>query len=96
MNAIIDKKWYRTDKFEPATEVPFGYSVWPIGRENFKHERCVPLCKPGRNEYEWQMNIDTSSLKYIEVESEELALRILQEAIRHGCDRDRFYEIVNA
>ena len=96
METIIDKTYGKEDVFEPVTEVPIGYSVWNIGRQNFPHERCVPLCKPGRNEYEWQMNIDTSSLKYIEVESEELALRILDEAGRKGVDRDRFYEIVNA
>lgn len=96
METIIDRKWYRTDRFEPVTEVPFGYCVWPIGRENFKHERCVPLCKSGHNVYAWQQNIDITSLKYIEVESEELALRLLEEAIRHGCDRKRFYEIVKA
>lgn len=96
MEKIIEKRSYRTDVFEPVTEVPFGYSVWAIGRHNFKHERCVPLAKDGHNEYDWQRNIDTKSLKYIMVDSEEIALRLLDEAIRHGCDRDRFYEIVNA
>ena len=97
MEKIIQTNSYgRIDVYEPVTEVPFGYFVWPIGRHNFKHERCVPLAKDGHNEYAWQRNIDTKSLKYITVDSEELALRLLDEAIRHGCDRDRFYEIVNA
>lgn len=95
MKTIIEKNWYRTDVFEQVTEVPDGYSVWPIGRENFQHERCVPLAKDGKNEEEWQRNIDVTSLKYIEVKSEELALRLLKEAIRRGCDKARFYEIVN-
>lgn len=95
MKTIVDKKWYRTDVFEQVTEVPDGYSIWPIGRENFRHERCVPLAKDGKNEEEWQCNIDVTSLKYIEVASEELALRLLGEAIRNGCDKERFYEIVN-
>ena len=96
METIIDKKYGRTDRFEPVTEVPFGYSVWNIGRHNFPHEKCVPLCKLGKNVYKWQRNIDPDSLKYIVVESEELALRILKEAGRKGVDRDRFYEIVNS
>lgn len=96
MKTIIDKKYGREDKFEQVAEVPFGYFVWNIGRHNFPHEKCVPLCKDGKNEFDWQRNIDINSLKYIEVESEELALRILKEAGRKGVDRERFYEIVNS
>ena len=96
METIIDKTWYRTDKFEPVTEIPFGYSVWNIGRRNFPHERCIPLAKPGHNEYSWQRNVDVTTLKYIMVETEELALRIMEEASQHGVSRERFYEIVNA
>ena len=95
MKTIIDKKWYRTDRFEPVEEVPQGYFVWNIGRQNFPHERCVPLAKDGINQEPWQMNVDVENLKYIEVETEELALRILKEASRKGVDRERFYEIVN-
>lgn len=84
--------WGQTRVYEPVTEVPFGYSVWNIGRKNFQHERCIPLCKPGQTKY----SVDPSSLKYIMVETEELALRILEEASRKGVDRGRFYEIVNA
>lgn len=96
MEVIIDKKFGREDKFEPVTEVPFGYSVWAIGRRNFPHEKCIPLCKLGYNPERWMRNIDTNSLKYIVVETEEIALRILEEAVQHGVDRDRFYEIVNS
>jgi len=96
MKTIIDKKYGREDRFEPVTEFPFGYEVWNIGRHNFPHEKCIPLCKDGYNPEPWMRNIDLSSLKYIVVESEELALRILNEAIQHGVNRKRFYEIVNA
>ena len=96
METIIDKRWYRTDKFEPVTEIPFGYSVWNIGRDNFPHERCIPLAKHWHNTYSWQRNIDLTTLKYIMVETEELALRIMEEASLHGVSRERFYEIVNA
>ena len=96
METIIDKKSFRTDRFEPVTEFPRGYLVWNIGRANFQHEKCVPLCKLGFNPDRWSRNIDIKSLKYIEVESEELALRILKEAGLKEIDRQRFYEIVNA
>lgn len=96
MEKIVDKKWYRTDVFEPVTEVPDGYFVWPIGRHNFQYERCVPLAKLIPSEYDWQRNVDIHSLKYIMVESEELALRLLEEAVRHGCEREKFYKIINA
>ena len=93
MEKIIQTNDYgRIDVYEPVTEVPFGYFVWAIGRHNFKYERCVPLAKEGKGKY----HVDISKLKYIMVDSEELALRLLDEAIRHGCDRYRFYEIVNA
>ena len=97
MEKIVQTNGYgRIDIFEPVTEVPYGYFVWAIGRHNFKHEKCVPLAKEGHKEYEWQMPIDPKSLKYIMVDSEEIALRLFDEAIRKGCDRKRFYEIVNA
>ena len=93
MEKIIQTNGYgRIDVYEPVTEVPFGYFVWAIGRHNFKYERCVPLAKEGKEKY----HVDISKLKYIMVDSEKLALRLLDEAVRHGCDRDRFYEIVNA
>ena len=94
MKTIIDKKWYRTDVFEPVTEVPDGYFVWAIGRQNFKYKKCVPLAKSGENDEEWQRNVDITSLKYIEVAPEKTALRLLDEAIKKGCDKKRFYEIV--
>jgi hypothetical protein len=90
MEKIVDKSYFRTHVFEPVTEVPFGYSVWAIGRENFQHERCVPLAKEGNEKY----HIDPNSLKYIMVDTEELALAILKEAIIHGVDRDKFLKMV--
>ena len=97
METIIQTNGYeRVDKFEPVTEIPFGYFVWNIGRRNFPHERCIPLAKNGKNEKVWQRNADVNNLKYIMVETEELALQILNEASRKGVNRERFYEIVNA
>lgn len=95
LEKIIDiNRHGRKDVFEPVIEIPVGYFVWPIGRENFPHECCVPLVKRGKAEYEWQQPVDLSSMKYIKVDSEETALKIFNEAIKHGCDRDKFNEIV--
>jgi|GEM_PF-822952 len=95
MEDIIDKSYGRTDVFKAVTEVPVGYFVWAIGRHNFPYEKCVPLAKRGKAEFAWQEPVDLSSLKYIKVDSEETALMILAEASRRGCDRDKFYKIVN-
>jgi hypothetical protein len=50
----------------------------------------VPL---GRQGNEGKYSVDINKLKYIEVDTEELALTILKEAILHGCDRDKFIEL---
>ena len=94
MNTIIDKKPYRTDVFEQVNEIPNGYFVWNIGREHFKHERCVPLCRLANSNSSWQRNVDLENLKYIKVESEKLALRLLKEAERQRVTRLVFREIV--
>lgn len=81
--------------YERADEFPYGYYVWNIGRQNFPHEKCVPLAKDGYNPEYWMRNIDSNSLKYIEVESEELALLIIQRSNHcNKLDRDKFCEIV--
>ncbi len=82
-------------RFEPVDEFPSGYEVWNIGRKNFPHERCIPLARDKKSEYDWQCLIDPTTLKYIVVETEELALRILKEASRRGIDRKRFLEMTN-
>lgn len=77
--------------FERVEEFPPGYSVWNIGRQNFPYEKCVPLCKPGVNMEYWQRNINPNSLKYIEVESEKLALLIMKEAEKGERNNNREY-----
>lgn len=96
MHIIKDtNKYGRVDTFVPTTDIPAGYFVWNIGRHNFPHEKCIPLAKEGKKQYDWQMPVDLSSLKYIMVDTEKLALRILKEAGYKGVDRERFYEIIN-
>lgn len=93
METIIDKVWpYPTHIYERVEEIPFGYIVWNIGRDNFPHERSIPLAKPGYNGSKW--HIDPNSLKYIVVNNEELALKIIEEAKEKTVKRERFYEIV--
>lgn len=95
MRHIIDMYNFPTRKYEVVEEFPKGYIVWAIGRRNFKYECYIPLAKPIKGEYEFQANIDPLSLKCIKVDSETLALQILEEAVRKGVDRNRFLEIVN-
>lgn len=90
MEKIEEKKFGRIDTFVKVDEVPDGYVIWNIGRHNFEHPKCVPLCKSSLD-----YSVDTNTLKYIEVDSEELALRLLKEASYHGCDKKKFYEIVD-
>lgn len=80
--------------FEPVQRVPYGYRVWNIGRRNFPFTRCIPLCKLGHNEYEWQRNIDTESLKYIIVPTEEVALKIISVAQKKTVHRKMFCELL--
>ena len=82
--------WSNTRTFNQVEEIPMGYFVWAIGRHNFPFEKCVPLAKHGDL---GKYSVDVNSLKYIEVESEELALRLLKEAVMHGCDRNKFIQL---
>ena len=90
MEQIIEqKKCGRIDRFVRVNEFPFGYFVWNIGRHNFPFERCVPLAKQGDIPY----HVDLEKLRYIEVKSEKIALKILDEAGSKSVDRDRFLSL---
>lgn len=83
--------WRNTRVFTKVQEIPFGYFVWAIGRQNFPFEMCVPLAKQGND---GENSVDVDTLKFIEVESEELALCLLKEAVMHGCDKDKFTKLI--
>lgn len=88
---------FKKHTFIKVDEWPSGYSVWPIGRENFQFEGWLPLCKDGKNEYEWQRNIDTNSLKAIKVKSEDVALRCLDAAIKGECrTREDYIRLIDS
>lgn len=91
MAQIIDKSYSRTDIFEIVSEFPEGYVVWNIGRQNFKYERYIPLAKPNPN---LEFHILLDELKALEVESEELALNIINEAQHRTVEKDLFENIV--
>lgn len=95
MKTIIDRFFnVPTHIYEQVTEFPYGYEVWNIGRANFPHERCIPLAKPLATSGDERYYIDPESLKYIEVESEELALRIIEEAKRKEVNREKFLKML--
>lgn len=94
---FISASHNRSDVFIKVDEWPAGYYVWPIGRHNFPFEGWLPLCKDGKNEYEWQCNIDAENLKAIKVKSEDVALRCLDAAIKGECKtKEDYIKLINS
>lgn len=82
----------RVDTFTEVKGFPWGCVVWNIGRCNFPFPKCVPLCTMTKD-----YHIDLGTLHFIEVESEELALKIMNYAARHKpINRSRFYRLCAA
>jgi len=88
---LVDRHWFRTDKFKIVDEFPDGYVVWAIGRENFRHRCYIPLVKQRPGSFEIEIN----SLLALNVSSEELALRILNKAVRSGVRKRDFINMKN-
>lgn len=76
-NCFVDKNWFRTDVFEIVNIFPKGYLVWPIGRDNFPHVGYIPLARPTGEHH-----VSLKDLKALKMESEEIALHVLEMAIR--------------
>ena len=94
---FVSSDYRKAHVFIKVNEWPDGYYVWPIGREHFQFEGWLPLCKDGKNEYEWQRNIDTEHLKAIKVKSEEVALRCLDAAIKGECNtKEDYIKLINS
>jgi len=94
---FISASYIKSDTFIKVNEWSDGYYVWPIGREHFQFEEWLPLCKDGKNEYEWQRNIDTEHLKAIKVKSEDVALRCLDAAIKGECKtKEDYIKLINS
>lgn len=76
---IIEKSYWHTDIFEVVDEFPEGYIVWNIGRHNFQHPCLIPLAIPTTED---QCHISRNGLKALRLESEEVALHVLNVASR--------------
>jgi len=85
MENIIDKNFYGSIRvYKYVKECPYNYSVWPIGRQNFRHPCCIPLCKPDNSGNPY--HIDAEKLLYMKLPSERIAREILHEASLRGVD----------
>ena len=80
-------------EFEIVESFPEGAFVWCIGRQNFKHECYLPLAFLDTS-YDDPYHVDVKRLKAIKVESEEIALRVLDIARRETVDIDKFLKIL--
>lgn len=88
-NKIVNTDLFgRVDIFEIVNEVPCGYEVWPIGRDNFPFPGYVPLGK-----FEDFHMVKGCQLKALKLE-EELADLILWEASKRGVDWDKLTDII--
>lgn len=88
METIKDTRFGRTDVFTEVDVFPWSYEVWNIGRHNFPHPCCIPLARP-IGEY----NVSLENLKFIKVETEELALEIMRHSAIGTVTREVFDKI---
>ena len=87
MEKIIDNTYNNTRVFEVVDKWPSGdFTVWNIGRHNFKHEGFIPLCQTDAN-----YHINPNTLKALNVGDETLCLAVLREA-GHGTVNERRFE----
>jgi hypothetical protein len=91
METIIDKNYGREDIYTIVDIFPHGYVVWNIGRKNFPHCRYVPLAKMSGD-----CNVDTTTLKAIKVETEEIAISIMNAAEKKPIEKIDFYSILHS
>ncbi len=92
MEKIIDKTaGAPVYEFEVVKEWPRGgYSVWNIGRANFRHAGYLPLAQAGDLPY----HINPDTLKALYVGDEDLCLFILRHASRHGVSEKKYAGLV--
>lgn len=77
-----------TYHFEVVKNIPYGYKVWNLGRKNFPFNKMIPLCQThGYNVY-----VDT--LKAYECPSEEIALKIMDEAQHQTVEAWRIIQLL--
>lgn len=84
----LDNGYGTTYHFEVVNHIPHGYVVWNIGRENFPFKKMIPLCQTHN------YNIYPDTLKAYECSSEEIALKIMREAVRKTVNALRIKQIL--
>lgn len=77
-------------KYEVVDELPLGYQLWNIGRENFKFKKYIPLCQVV-NEH----SINPNTLKALKVSSETFALELMDISIKKILDYKQLKELLN-
>lgn len=90
MEKIVDKHLGFIRTYEVVDEYPQGYVVWRIGRKNFKHECYIPLARPASEPF----HIDPESLKALKLESEELALYVMETASKTDVNHFNFSDVI--
>lgn len=90
-NIIKDER----HEFEIVESFPDGAFVWNIGRQNFKHECYLPIAFLDTN-FPDPYHVDVKRLKAIKVESEEIALHIIEVAHWQTVDKKEFEEIIKS
>lgn len=61
-------------------DVPLGYVIWNIGRENFPVTNHIPMCRMNKV----NCSIDPTTLFAVPCQSEEQALKIMKKSIMTG------------
>ena len=75
--------------FEIVNELPHGYKIWNIGRENFKFEKYIPLCQTYNG-----CSVNVNTLKAFKVSSEEFALELMDISITKGLSDKKLKELI--
>ena len=94
----IIENWHgRIYRYAIVDEIPDGYFVWSVGRQNFPLEGWLPLARMGKNKYDWQCNIDPNHLLAINIHDEAKALACLKAASRGTAKtKEDFLKIINS
>ena len=75
--------------FEIVSEFPYGYKIWNIGREHFKFENYIPLCRTYNG-----FCVDVKTLKAFKVSSEEFALKLMDISMTKGLSDKKLREMI--
>ena len=91
METIIDNIAGRKDVYTIVDTFPYGYAVWNIGRKNFPYPGYIPLAKINGD-----CGVDITTLRAIKVETEEIAINIMNAAAKKPIQEIDFYSILQS